>query len=336
MCPDNDGLRWVVDTVACGQLWRGSFCLAGPGAGGVPCRGISHHPPKRCPVSETPGPMGHANTTCIITRAGSDCHATWLVFPTSDPCLLSERVPGERKLGMLHGEGGRMEEASHEQHPHGPSASLRCPWEPSCCRGSAALHGHSITAWMTPSSGTSSSRRGTPGAASPSPPQLREAFQASRWGREAAAARGRAEKAIFSRYIFYKLNILSISASPVKASRAQHRDLMLEPVSQQRPAAAWPASTGRGWEVGSSPCKRPGLGAFPNPLVLQELHDGQCPTPSLELEHSIRCKCCLQCRAPVPPSDLPHQQLPVLPAHPPCSPAASCSWILNILDKHHE
>lgn len=48
MCPDNDGLRWLVKTVARGQLRRGGSLLAPMGAAGVPHGGISRHPPERC------------------------------------------------------------------------------------------------------------------------------------------------------------------------------------------------------------------------------------------------------------------------------------------------
>ena len=47
MCPDNDGLRWLVKTVARGQLRRGGSLPARPGAAGVPRGGISRHPPER-------------------------------------------------------------------------------------------------------------------------------------------------------------------------------------------------------------------------------------------------------------------------------------------------
>lgn len=175
-----------------------------------------------------------------------------------------------------------MGEAPGEQHPHGPSTSSRCP----CCprEPSERQHpprGHSGTGWMPSSSRAGGDCQGTPGAISPSPPpRLREAFQASRWGRGAAAARRRAEKAIFSRYIFYKSNILCVSALPAKASRAQPWDLTSEPVSQQRLAATWPAGVGRGGQRGSPRAEGQVGGGPPNPLAPEERQDSQSPPPS--------------------------------------------------------
>lgn len=83
--------------MARGQLWHGSSFLARPAAVGVPCRGIPQHPPKRCPVSETPAPTGHTNTTCIITRAGSDYHTSWLVFPASSTTFALRTCPTGEK-----------------------------------------------------------------------------------------------------------------------------------------------------------------------------------------------------------------------------------------------
>lgn len=240
-------------TAACGQLRRG-----GPSRGTLRGYFLAPSPEApRCPVSETPGPAGCANATCVIPCAGGDRGTARLAFPVPAPRLLSERVPGERNLRMPK-HMGTTEEGAQGQHPHGPSTSLRClchPQDPLCCQGASLLRGHrGVDAVSRQLPRDPECRR--PLAR---PPRLWETFQASRWGRGAAAARRRAEKAIFSRYIFYKSNILCISASPGKASRAQPRDSASEPVNQQRrrrrgrPVRREPGQRG-------SPCRGSGWG----------------------------------------------------------------------------
>lgn len=259
--------------VACGQLQRGS-----PSLGTL--QGYFPAPSPEAPhrhVLETPGPMGHANATCIIPRAGGDRGTARLAFPVPAPHLLSECVPEERNLRMPK-QMGRMEEGLQGQHPHGPSASSRClchPQDPLCCQGASPLCGHRGV------DGISQQLLRDPECRRPlaRPPQLWETFQVSRWGRGAAAARRRAEKAIFSRYIFYKLNILCISALPGKASRAQPRDSASEPVSQQqrqrrgRSAQREPGQRG-------SPLQRVWLRGPPDPMMLEEHQDGPTTPPS--------------------------------------------------------
>lgn len=90
------------------------------------------------------------------------------------------------------------------------------------------------------------------GPRAPPAPPAAGSFPSEQMGQGSGGRRRRrAEKAIFSRYIFYKSNILCISALPVKASRAQPRDSAAEPVSQQRLAATWLLEGGTGWEEGS-------------------------------------------------------------------------------------
>lgn len=264
MCPDNDGLRWLVKTVARGQLRRGGSLLAPMGAAGVPHGGISRHPPERCratpfqkpqvPRDVPTPPASSPMPTVAAAQPG------WL--SQCQPHICSQNVSRGRETsgcrsmreGREDGGGFTWAASSWTEHilkaPVPPPGALLLP----SGNTSAWAQRHGVDAllelgrWRLP---RAPRRRQPLVRVPPPPPRLREAFQASRWGRGAAAARRRAEKAIFSRYIFYKLNILCISALPVKASRAQPWDSTSEPVSQQRLAATWPAGTERGREPGS-------------------------------------------------------------------------------------
>lgn len=93
----------------------------------------------------------------------------------------------------------RLREREKLWDAHGPRASWSCPWSPPGTQGWSLSSGRAVRGGCHP-------RR--------APPRLWESFQASRWGRR---RRRGAEKAIFSRYIFYKSNILCVSAFACKS-----------------------------------------------------------------------------------------------------------------------
>lgn len=239
MCPDNDGLRWLVTTMARGQLRRGSSLLAQPGAAG---QGYFLAPSCTAPFRKSRVPWD------MPTPPAS--YPWWHSLVGFAGAMFAPKAcPGGEKPRHAEacGKGGR----TRGQHPHGWTRLIL--EEPVTLRSPPAAKGQHLGTGTVAWGGCH--LQGGPGvfaegprvpAAPRHPSRLWEAFQASRWGRGTAAARRRAEKAIFSRYIFYKSNILCISALPGKASRAQPRDSPSEPVSQQ-----WLAATGR--EVGS-PC----------------------------------------------------------------------------------
>lgn len=138
MCPDNDGLRWLVKTVARGQLRRGGSLPAWPGGAGVPCGGISRHPPERRRATLFRKPQAPRDAPMPPTsspRAGGSHGTARLAFPAPAPRLLSKRVPGERNLGTLKcaGRAGgwrRLRVSSilmDQAHPRGARAAPRSP-----------------------------------------------------------------------------------------------------------------------------------------------------------------------------------------------------------------
>lgn len=173
MCPDNDGLRWLVKSVARGQLRRGGSLPAQPGAAGVPCGGISQHPPERRratlfrkPRAPRDAPTPPASSPVLVAATAQP---GWL--SRCRPHVCSPNVSRwERNLGMpkhVGRAGGwrRLRTGSvlmDQAHPQAPC----CPGEPSCHRGATPPRGHSGMGWMPSSNRASGNCRGTPGAVS--------------------------------------------------------------------------------------------------------------------------------------------------------------------------
>lgn len=153
--------------------------------------------------------------------------------PVSPPCPRALAVPAPSSLSQRE-RNSAMARGARRRHHHGPSASWSCPGALLAPRGGTQ--------------GSVPSLARDPGRRRPPPPPAAGSFPSEQMGQGSGGRRRRrrAEKAIFSRYIFYKSNILCISALPViKASRAQPRDSAAEPVSQQRLAATWLLAGGR-------------------------------------------------------------------------------------------
>lgn len=163
------------------------------------------------------------------------------------------------------------------------------------------------------------------GPRAPPAPPAAGSFPSEQMGQGSGGRRRRrAEKAIFSRYIFYKSNILCISALPVKASRAQPRDSAAEPVSQQRLAATWLLAGGRAGRRGP-PCTGSLWGAPPT------------HRPAAPSQGTIPAANAPAVSCPLPPSCSSRRGGTGRWARTPCcSPAALHSWKLNILAKHQE
>lgn len=160
-------------------------------------------------------------------------------------------------------------------------------------------------------------RRGTPGAAGP--PGCGKLSKRADGAGSGGGRRRRAEKAIFSRSIFYKSNILCVSALPVKASRPQPRDSAAEPVSQQRLAATWLLAGGQAGRRG--PPHTGALWGVPPDLSVSGTQPGH---------KSARCHRRIHPTGVAQGGGWAH-------THPPCcSPAALHSWKLNIPAEHRQ
>lgn len=135
----------------------------------------------------------------------------------------------------------------------------------------------------------------------------------------AAAARRRAEKAIFSRYIFYKSNILCSSASPVKPSRdrapgrkSRRRRGTTPPGSQRQKGHEWgPNAPSPPFRVGNSLPRCWGSAGW---ILAQDYERCACPVPPAARGRGRRWA----------------------RTRPRCSPAVPRTWKLNMLTKHGE
>lgn len=135
----------------------------------------------------------------------------------------------------------------------------------------------------------------------------------------AAAARRRAEKAIFSRYIFYKSNILCSSALPVKPSRdrapgrkSRRRRGTTPPGSPRQKSHEWgPNAPSPPFRVGDS---LPRCWGSTGRILAHDHEPCACPVPPAARGHARRWA----------------------RTRPRCSPAVPRTWKLNMLSKHGE